>query len=160
MSGQPTKRTEMDQQFNSKVVAEQLIEFVTVRQEVGLVQDLSPATLTNMAVLDIEALEHDGRGIGTVLDIDWNSALASVEQDTRIDEAVRRLGRGVLDKDASVAQSIKSVEAHLDGEFEPSFGVTEEQWRELNIFRKVSWLFSIQVLISFLELHLAPTCGG
>jgi hypothetical protein len=160
MSGQATKLKEMDQQFNSKVVAEQLIEFVAVRQEVGLAQDLSPATLTNMVVLDIEALEHDGRGIGTVLDIDWNSALASVERDARVDEVVRRLGRGVLDKDASVAQSIKSVETHLDREFEPSFGVTEEQWQELNIFRKVSWLLSIQVLISFRKLHLTPTCGG
>jgi hypothetical protein len=147
MSSQATKRTEMDQQFNSKVVAEKLIEFVVVRQEVGLAQNLSPATLTKMAVLDIEALEHDGRGIGDVLDIDWNSALASMEQDTLIDEVVRRLGRGVLDKDASVVQSIKSVETHLDGEFKPSFGVTEEQWQELNIFRKVSW-FMMQKLIS------------
>lgn len=159
LGSQTMKPTTMSKKFNPKVVAEKLIEFVSAREQVDLAQDLSPATLTKMATLDVDVLEHDGRGIGSVLDIDWNSALASVEQDARIEEALVRVGQTLLNKDESDLQYVESIEAHLNEEFELSLGATEAQWWKENLFQKVSCLSVMRVPAS-LGLHSCYTYGN
>lgn len=156
LRSRPRKRPKMDHHFHLKLLAEKLIEFVYTRRQLGFSKDLSPATLNNMAWLDVDALENDGRGISSVLDIDWNTALASVEQDTHIEAATLSVSQALLMQDESDLQHYKSIEAHLDGEFTPSPVITEEQWQKENLFTKVSCFSVIRVLGLLGSFHTAP----
>lgn len=146
----------MDQQFHPKLLAEKLIEFVYTRRQLGFSKDLSPATLNNMAWLDVDALENDGWGISSVLDIDWNTALASVEQDTHIEAATLSVSQALPMQDESALQHYKSIEAYLDEEFTPSPMITEEQWQKENLFTKVGCFSVIGVLSLLGSFHTAP----
>ena len=127
----------MPRPFNAKDTAESLIELMAIRAEIGFARDLSSANLTKMAFLDVDALESNKHRANFGLDLDWNSAMLSVARDASRNEALKRLGQAILQRDGSATFYVKAIETTLDREFEPSSSSAEEQRRKRNIYEKV-----------------------
>lgn len=144
----------MPQRWDAEDTAESIIEIMTIYHEIGFSSDISASNLTNMAFLDPVALESGEHRACFGLDVDWNSALISVEKDASRRAAIRLLGKAVLERNDSVLGYVKDLEAYLTTEFNPSPQVTQEIWQRRNLYEKVFDLATrrIQPLVFYVLL--------
>lgn len=123
--------------IDPKDATERIIELVMKRNQIGFSADLSPATITKMAMLDVDALESDDHRAGFFSGLNWSSALEALADDMAKEASLTLFLRALLNGSHSAAIGCSSIEAILEEEFESSSSIMEEQWRSVPMLQKV-----------------------
>src|SRR4051812_18335514 len=106
----------MSRRNNPKAMTEVLVDFVTLHYHIGFHEDLNPANLTRLAMLDFDALCPDKQGADCFPNINLGSshdaAIAEAEDEEHILRILKQAGC-----DQAAALEAISIRKVLDEEF-------------------------------------------